>query len=335
MLAPVLAAAALAAGLAGCADSGTTAGDGTTSSTVSGDSSTTTVDATASTASSTTSASDAQAAQYAWVYTEPDRMPITTLVDPGAEPHEVRAYQPAIGLAETASLTTTTDLSQTLDGAENRISNAVVITTTGAVLDVTDEGVVISTTFDSVEATAEDPTIQASLDATYADLVGVTVNQLMAPSGALLATESLESIPGSELLTGGVSGGLSPLPDEPFGVGAVWETVGSIEANGIVFVQTSTVTVTAIDGPLISVDIDVRQELGPDGLSAVPGLGAAEVDAVVETLGTGQAVWNLEGIVPVNAASDTTQTLDATITADGQTGTLEQVLKATSMMIRQ
>jgi hypothetical protein len=64
-------------------------------------------------------------------------------------------------------------------------------------------------------------------------------------------------------------------------------------------------------------------------------LGAAEVEADVQTQGNGQAVWNLDGVVPVNATTNTTQTLNATITADGQTATLEQVLKATFTMARQ
>jgi hypothetical protein len=258
---------------------------------------------------------------------------VTTLIDPGAEPREVRVYQPAVGLSETANLVTTADIVQVLDGTQAALSSEVTIVNTNAVLNVTEEGIVISSTFDSVTATSDDQATQASLDAGFADLIGLTVYQLIAPSGALLATESFDQIPGGEIITGSLSGAVSPLPAEPFGVGAVWETVGSLESNGVVFVQTSTFTVTDIQGPLVSVEIALRQELGPEGFT-LPGLDTADIDADVSTDGSGAAVWNLEGVFPVSADSSTTQTLDATISADGQTGRLEQVVDATFSLDR-
>lgn len=311
--------------LVSCSDAGgtrDTSQSGTTSTaaaTTSGTASTTTRAPTATTGSVSPG--------FLWDYTDPDLLPLVTLLEAGDAPRAVRMFSPRVGDSMEATMEFTFDVSQATAESTTRVETVITIDITTEILQVDDQGIVSRVTFGDFEVSTEDEATAAELAAAYEELRGATLVQLTSPQGDLLATESGAALLGTEIFTSGFGGATAPLPLEPVGVNAVWEVVGTIESGGIEFVQTTTVRLTSVDGSRITLETLVVQELGPEGF-VVPGVPADAIDAELASTGSGSATWDLASLVALEAESEITQELRASITVDGETANLEQTVRA-------
>jgi len=196
------------------------------------------------------------------------------------------------------------------------------------VLEVTDEGFVVNTTFGAANVEASDPGIQINLESAYRALEGQSFLQLIDPNGAVVATAGVEDIPGADFIgsSNAFSNATSPLPTEPFGIGAVWETTTTLAEGGMVLLQTARFEVVDIDGPLLTLLVVTTQDLGPDGFR-IPGVDPEDLEVVFDTEATGDAVWDLESPLPVSARSETSQAMAATLTLPTGTEQFTQILE--------
>ncbi len=193
------------------------------------------------------------------------------------------------------------------------------------VTDVVPEGYVITSTFGASRVRASDAATEESLDLVYSSLAGANTTQLTSPTGQVLAVAVNQQSGDFGDITTGLAGSVAPFPAEPIGIGARWKVVGQIATQGIVVVQTSTITLLDIEGSLLTVEIETVQELGPDGME-IPGVEV--IDARLSSLSSGEAVWDLSQPIPGSASSEGAQTLVLTLVLDGEEATLDQTSTA-------
>ncbi|MDX1449907.1 MAG: DUF3105 domain-containing protein, partial [Acidimicrobiia bacterium] len=143
---------------------------------------------------------------------------------------------------------------------------------------------------------------------------------LLAPTGEVLAVESSLNTDFAQTLATSVS----PLPTEPVGVGAVWTVETTFEALGAATHATTTYTITAIEGSLVSLEFETVQEIDLEALLANPALADAEVSLTQG--GTGRTVWDLATGDTIESEFDLEQILIATAEFQGVESTLEQVI---------
>lgn len=271
--------------------------------------------------------------EFNWVFTDPQELPVVTLLDPGDEPHKVRTYSYEVGETSGSEVTQVTEVTQELGSVSNRLLIEQLMVLSVEVVEVTERGTVIETIIESVELLSVEGVSREEVDAGLTELLGVQSYSLLSPRGDLLAIDAPASLGVTDVFSNGLAGATAPLPAVPFGVGAVWEVGGSIEAMGIGFVQTTTVRVVGIDGPLLTVELAGVQNLGPDGL-VIPGLESAEVDADLNGTISGAAVWDLASPLPVTASSEATQHLVAVFAFEGEEESLDQTTRASFELVR-
>ena len=262
---------------------------------------------------------------FDWTFTPESRRPTVTLIDAGNEPREVRTYNLAVGMSVETSMRLATTIDQEIDGiTATSASTTVDQAFRFDVTDVLPEGFVVVSTFGDFRVKASDRSTESALESVYDNLVGVSTTQLVAPTGEIVAVARNDEFEEFSEIANALAGAAPALPSDPIGVGALWTVVGTVEFQGVSVVQTSTFTLIAAEGPLLTVAIEVEQELGPGGLN-IPGLDELDADVALSSSGVGQAVWDLSS--PVQAVSSTLETVQMlTLTAmfDGVESTLKQ-----------
>ena len=265
-----------------------------------------------------------------WEYTDATYLPTVTVLDPGKEPTERRSYDPEVGASATVSMRNEFSIVQSINGGETtNLATEIDTEITVVPVAVDESGIIVEETYGISTVSANDPTAQAVIESLSAQLDGATRLLLMSPQGGMLAQSGGELPPGLLDLTEGLSGATVPLPTEPIGVGAEWEAVARVEVAGTTFIQTTTVRLTGIDGSLLTLEMDVVQKLGPEGL-VLPGVETVEAD--LTTSGTGKAVLDLTAPVPVRASSSANQTMMATLAVGGEEATLNQTVSTSMSM---
>jgi hypothetical protein len=255
----------------------------------------------------------------AWNYSDPATHPIVTVLDAGAEPRAVRMWTPAAGATFTLTTVTTTAIDQTIGGLNQTLEQTLEIPATIEILAITDEGWIASTTYGDPSIEIEDPAVRAAVEQEIAGIAGLTVHQITAPDGTIVATSGVDGLPGAEFAPTSLSGVAAPLPSEPIGPGAVWEVRGSLESAGFVFEQTTTLTLVDVIDAQLTIDVVIDQALDPES----PGL--VGIDSFIfESDNSGQGVWDLSRGFPVSASSQGTQTLELSVTVGEDTETLFQ-----------
>ena len=296
---------------------------------------------TASMATTTTHPTTTTAPQPTTTTTEPpiewDKSPaespaLVTLIDAGAEPREVRTYTMTKGTVTETTVQFGLSQVQVIDEVpDSNVDIDVSFELTAEVTDVLPEGFVVSSTYGDYRVTSSDRATKTIFDLVYGVLPGSTTLQLVSPSGQVLGVASdagvddLGGLGDVSDVTSAVAGAVAPLPAEPIGVGAKWQVVSEIEVGDSVFVQTAILTLLEVNDPLLVVEIEIVQELGPEGL-VIPGLEAADIDVRLSSGGLGAAVWDLSGPLPVSASSEAMQTLQVMFSFAGEKSTLEQTI---------
>jgi hypothetical protein len=240
-------------------------------------------------------------------YLDPASFPTIELVDPGAEPLEIRSWTPPVGTVVAMTTTLSSGSTQTAGGADPTNSDfTATIDSTVEIVALTDEGFVARTVFDATDVSASDPLSQSALEAAYAALIGVEVYQLTRPDGAIIAQAGIEALGQGDALGNGLGGIAVPLPSEPIGIGAVWTADQIIGVEGIQIVQTVTTRIVDIQGDLLTIEIEATSAFDPDSDTAA--LGSIELQGT----STGTAVWDLRIGMPISAVSESIQDVNST-----------------------
>lgn len=257
-----------------------------------------------------------------WDFSPSETPPVVTLLEPGGEPREVRVYSLTKGSLTQSSMRFGVSIVQLVGGISTiDVDTEVDLEMLIEVTDVVPEGYVITSTFGASRVSASDAATEESLDLVYSSLAGANTTQLTSPTGQVLAVAVNQQSGDFGDITTGLAGSVAPFPTEPIGIGARWEVVGQIATQGIVVVQTSTITLLDIEGSLLTVEIETVQELGPDGME-IPGVEVT--DATLSSLSSGEAVWDLSQPIPGSASSEGVQTLVLTLVLDGEEAKLDQ-----------
>lgn len=205
-----------------------------------------------------------------------------------------------------------------------------------------------------VEAVAEDGDITAS--ATYTD-----VSTLDAPGGKPMVRRQIETMLGSmrgmsarmtftdravlrsaelqlpddaqpmvreqiEGMAGSMDQFTTPLPEEPVGLGAKWTVLSTVANQGMIFQQTATYTLKAIDGDVVDLDMQLTQTAEPQELDAqMPGATARLLS--LSGKGSGTARMNLTQVMPVSSQMVAKTEIHLEMTMQGQSQQLEQQME--------
>jgi hypothetical protein len=105
----------------------------------------------------------------------------------------------------------------------------------------------------------------------------------------------------------------APVPEEPVGVGATWETITKLQQNGLVIEQTATNELVAMKGKTITLKIKVAQTAQPQKFTA-NGV-TADLESYSAS-GHGQTTLGLTNLVPTKAQMSLTS--DMRLEAQGQ-----------------
>jgi len=236
------------------------------------------------------------------------------LLDPGAEPRTTLRYAYESG----ATYTMVVDLDIAMAIATGDSWNQVVtVPTIRMVADIqlddvaTDGSVRYDYRYSSVNfldpTSVDDATVQA-MDAQFAPLLGLTGWVIVDDRGRNLdgGINGLEALePGARTLLENMQRSLAelsaPLPEEPVGVGAKWQTEQHLGNQGIVIDQTSTVTLDRHFGQELLLLIDLSQSAEP-GPMDVAGTATGTTLMLVSMAGDGRGtmVVPLHGLVPTS-----------------------------------
>jgi hypothetical protein len=239
-------------------------------------------------------------------YLDPGTFATIELADAGAEPREVRAWRPPVGTVVSMTTTLSSESTQSSGGASVSSDFTATIGATTEIVADTEEGFVARTVFDSATVSSSDPATETALQAVYSQLIGVVVDQLTRPDGAIIAQAGVEALGEGNVLGNGLGGIAVPLPTEPIGIGAVWTADQVIGVEGIQIFQTVTTRLVDIQGDLLTIEIEATSSFDPDSDTETLG------PITLQGSSTGTAIWDLSIGMPVSASSQSIQDVEST-----------------------
>jgi hypothetical protein len=233
------------------------------------------------------------------------------LLDAGAEPRRELRFVISDG-TEYLDIRQTQSLDQTFDGEVITAGNTVTIDSTTELIGMNSDDVIA---IDSTLLTMDlvDTTDLATAEATNAALqggVGIVTKSIMDDRGLIGQSDFAGGDGAADELLEATSQIANPLPEEPVGVGAVWETINEFELFGIVIEQVSVTTVAAIDGDVITLTTETSQIVEPGTVGVVEG--QQITFELWDTSGTATTTMDLTRLTPISASSSvaTSQILD-------------------------
>lgn len=243
--------------------------------------------------------------------------PEVTVGNAGAEPRRLMELTPTVGDTQALDMEMTMSMDLTRDGepAPTRPIPTMSIGMVFTVEDVTDDEVETSFVYDDVAA--DDPAVQSALES----LTSVSGSSTTTRSGAFvdaeLHTDSLAQEPSQivDQLEQQMADMVVPLPDEAVGVGAEWEVVRSVEADGIASCFTAVYELVEFDGDEYELAIDVTQEVLPTTIDDA-GTEAEVVGGAGST--TGQITGSLSLPIAFSSTSETRSTVNMLVERAGQ-----------------
>lgn len=227
------------------------------------------------------------------------------LIDAGSEPRTELRFMLTAGTSE-LRMTQSQSISQTIDGlplAEGEVQTINSVTS----VTVTPNGdlFVVDSIIDSMAAAPDtDPAQAAILDAALSGSIGLTTQSIIDNRG-LVDTASADNVNSEAVgeLLDATSQTSSPLPAEPVGVGAVWETTQNIVLFGLDVEQITTSTITAIEGNTVSLSTETVQNVEPGSVGDVQG--QQLIVEFWESTSTGTVTLDLTEVSPVTSTAST------------------------------
>ncbi len=264
---------------------------------------------------------------------------VVRLVNPGAEPRRLLRLALVRGQRETVDM----EMGMQMNMRGGPPMPAITVRTRSSieVKNVDRNGVVRA----EVRADTFEPVSPAELAdqlrASFAPLVGFTAVITFDSRGRTLSTEtrmppnadaSLRSMIDNMAQT--YSQMVSPLPDEPVGVGAQWTATSGISVGGANVQQTATFTLNALEATSIRVTSQVVQTAGRQPMSLPtlpPGTTATLIS--MNSNGGGSQTLALNGLSPDGSVRITSET-NMEMSAGGQTQPVSMGMEMTVTMHR-
>lgn len=228
-----------------------------------------------------------------------------TLLDQGAEPRTELRLRIPDGQTETMVMEQRQTLVQEILGETLQDVEITVITKQEILTTVIDGGFRVSSKIISAEAGPDvDPAMAAEVTKGMEASIGVTTEAEMDDLGNI-STTAVGGTDGyndeGEAVLQSLAQLSVPLPSEPVGIGASWEVAQSLNLAGIEPRQTTTYTLTAIEGTVITLEAMISQVVEPGSVIAQ---GGAEVEVASWTNdGTGTMELDLTAIVPTSTGT--------------------------------
>ena len=185
------------------------------------------------------------------------------LLDAGSGDMEVLQLDLQEGQTETTTLTFATQT----QGAAGAIP-PITATTTTEVTGVDDDGIEATQTFDRLRAQGGG----AAANRAFAGLRGIEVDLELGLDGSLRSADvdipdsapapikGLADQLGEQLTSAAV-----PFPTEEVGEGARWRATTQVGSSGVTIDQTTTYTLTSLDGDSYTLDVELEQDFGGQG----------------------------------------------------------------------
>ncbi|MGH1493207.1 MAG: hypothetical protein ACRBK7_28055 [Acidimicrobiales bacterium] len=226
------------------------------------------------------------------------------LLDAGAEPRTELRMDIPDGTTQTMVMEQQQTIVQEVGGQVLQEIETSTITKAELVTATVEGGYLITSTIVEAEAAPDsDPAIAAQMTAALQASVGITSQVQVDYWGNLLSneiggTEGLDTT--SNEVVQSTSQLSAPLPTDPVGVGARWELTQPLDLLGINTTQTTVYTLTAIDGPVLTLEAVISQTV-EEGSTFEQGGMEIEVVSWLST-GEGNMQVDLSSMVPTSTA---------------------------------
>lgn len=248
-------------------------------------------------------------------YVKSGAKPVVRLLDAGAEPRSAASY--AIAKGAVKPLQMDMDLEMAMEAAGMKLPATKMPTmvllfnfTTG---DRAGAEWPIDGKLSKISVTARGETqdqIAAGLRPQLQQLEGLGMNYFVDEKGRIRDVKvtlppALPPMAGQMMsgMTQSVESMTSPLPNEAIGIGAKWEVLSRIVANGADLLQVSTFTLEKRNGDVLSLNADVRQFAAKEAVNP-PGMpkGATARLLSYKCQGGGKPVFDLTDVAPTNGS---------------------------------
>jgi len=260
--------------------------------------------------------------------------PVVRLLDAGAEPRSVAVY--AIVKGQSKPLQMGMDLEMAMEAGGMKLPatkmprmNLIFNFSTGdrAGTEWPIDGKLSKI---SVEAKgAAQDQIAAALRPQLGSLEGIAMNYFVDEKGHIRDVKvtlppSLPPMAGQMMsgMTQSIESMTSPLPKEAIGIGAQWEVLSRIVANGADLLQVATLTLEIRDGKVLSLDAVVRQYGAKDAVNP-PGMppGASARLLSYDCLGGGKPVFDMTDVAPTGGSMsiNSMMTIELKMDIEGKT----------------
>ncbi|MBB4136869.1 hypothetical protein [Gordonia humi] len=230
-----------------------------------------------------------------------------TVLDPGAGYREVPTPRPDTGSPQEVTLTTDSQessITPAADGEQSVQSTQEKLTTAVTARVVCDDPSNLEFTIGT--PTTPDEALTPELDAIGGSAGGITVADGLNVRSLRLMPKQESGSPARSALEQSFSGALDqsvPLPTEPVGVGARWQSVRTISAAATIK-RTTTVTLAERTGDILQLDVAV-DETPVDSVFRIPGSAQTLTIARYSMAGSGRITVDLKRILPVGGSLTT------------------------------
>lgn len=260
-----------------------------------------------------------------------EKQPMTvTLLEPGAEPREALRFRPEAGTMSTAAMSMRMSVRQQLSGMqmpETKIPSSNIVIDL-AVTDVEDDGdihyTMKVTKVDVADEPGVMPQVSAAMRQSLAGLVGLEGSFVMDDRG-LVKQADFHAQPGMNAAAQQQLGSIResirqmsvPLPEQPIGIGAKWQTETLTNPSGFDLKQKTTYELVSRDGNAMTLNAEIEQTADPQELES-PAPGVSMRLASFSSTGTGQVSMMLNRIMPTRSSMQAESDVTMTVKMNGQ-----------------
>jgi hypothetical protein len=260
---------------------------------------------------------------------------VVTLVEPGAGPRRPFRFRPKVGSTEVIEMTIRVDMEQTMDGMAmpSQKTPAMQYTMQVTITDVDAAGDV-SYDFEYQKADIID---EPGVNPFLSEMMRNALKAIEGLHGKGVITDQgynkmvrfdrdpdtdptlLQQMEGMEQSMEQL---VSPFPDEPIGVGAVWKVEGALEQQGMQIHQGTTIHLVAAEGDRVEVEADLHQDAEPQKFEA-PGMPPMSLKSY-KADGQVKSVLMLNHLFPTSSTTKLTNETTVVIESPGAQQELTQ-----------
>lgn len=255
-----------------------------------------------------------------------------TVLDAGAEPRHVLRFHPVEGEVQSLSVTMLIGLDVGMPGAEMLKIPPIKMALSTVPKSVSSNEIAFETVIQDMQV-VEEPgvsnvmaqAIKMSLGEVKDERISSVISDrgVAKKTGSVPKPNSASAIPGfSDQFTGLFSSSDLMLPEEPVGAGARWQTKRKIKSQGMTMDQTSTYTLVAVDGDILTLKTEQVQKAGSQRIE-YPMMPQAKVDLKSATgIATGDLKVDLSKLMPIQGTMSQRNEMEMSMTAGAQRSAL-------------